>query len=96
MKKLNIIYTVEIQDGENRYKLNSPQTIEVKLKKDQTEQINKFGEDLAQKYYDNTSIEANSGDWYEIDYGCRAIRYKSFEIIEDQKTFELIRNILYK
>jgi hypothetical protein len=95
MVKLNIIYTLEMQDGENRYTLHSPQTIQAKSIKD-TETINREGEELAKTYYDKTSTEPNNGDWYEVDGGCRAIRYKSFEVIEDKPTFKLIERILYK
>ena len=44
MKKLNIVITLEVQDGENRYTLHSPKTIEIEIGKDQKEQINDFGE----------------------------------------------------
>jgi len=96
MKNLKIIYTLEMQDGENRYTLHSPQSIQIDSKQDSQEQINQFGEDLTKEYYCNTSTESNSGDWYEIDCGCRAIRYKSFEIIENEETFKLIERILFK
>ena len=96
MKNLKIVFTLEIQDGENRYKLNSPQEVSIDGNKSEKEQINEFGEELAKTYYDNTSTEINDGDWYEIDGGFRVIRYKSFEIIEDEKTFLIIKNILYK
>lgn len=96
MKKLNIVITLEVQDGENRYKLHSPKTIEIEIGKDQKEQINDFGEELAKEYFSGTSSEAYSVDWYEIDGGIRAIRYSSFEIIENNEAFELIERILYK
>jgi len=93
--KVNVIYTLEVQDGENRYTLHSPQTIQAESIKD-TEAINREGEKLAKTYYGNTAIEQDSGDWYEIDFGTRMIRYKSFEVIEDESTFKLIERILYK
>lgn len=95
--KLSVIYTLEVQDGENRYTLHSPQTIEAESAKD-IERINKEGEDLAKTYIEELPLdtEPNSGDWYEINGGCRAIRYKSFEVIEDEKIFEIIKHILYK
>lgn len=95
--KLNIIYTLEVQDGENRYKQHSPQTIEAKSSND-IDTINKEGEALARTFYQELpeNTEPNSGDWYEIEGGCRAIRYKSFEVIKDEATFKLIQNILYK
>ena len=95
MKKINIIYTLVMQDGENRYTLHSPQTIQAESIND-TETINREGEELAKTYYGNTSTEPNHGDWYEIDGGCRGIMYKSFEVIEDESTFNLIKQILYK
>jgi hypothetical protein len=93
--KVNVIYTLEVQDGENRYTLHSPQTIQAESIKD-TEAINREGEKLAKTYYGNTATEQDSGDWYEIDFGTRMIRYKSFEVIEDESTFKLIEKILYK
>jgi hypothetical protein len=95
--KLTIIYTLEVQDGENRYNQHSPQTIEADSAKD-IETINKEGEKLAKKYYQELSDDAepNSGDWYEIEGGCRAIRYKSFEVIEDIEVFKMIERIMYK
>ena len=95
MKNLKIIYTFEIQDGENRYTLHSPQSLNI-IGKDNQLEINEFGENLAKEYYGNTETEPNGSDWYEIDGGCRAIRYKSFEIIESEETFKLIERILYK
>ena len=83
-----------MQDGENRYTLHSPQTIQAESDKD-IETINREGEELAKTYYGNTSTESNHGDWYEVDGGCRAIRYKSFEVIEDEAVFKQIQNILY-
>lgn len=95
--QLNIIYTLEVQDGENRYSQHSPQTIEVENSKD-IEGINREGEKLARTYISEVAEdeEADAGDWYEIEGGCRAIRYKSFDIIEDAKTFDIIKNICYK
>ena len=95
--KLNVIYTLEVQDGENRYTLHSPQTIQVESLTDK-EAINKEGEALARTYIQELpdDTESNSGDWYEIEGGCRMIRYKSFEVIEDEKTFKQIQYILYK
>jgi len=94
MKKLFIIFTLQTQDGENRYSNHSPQIVEVDENKDQKEQINEFGEELAKDYY-GTSDDQN-GEWYEFNGGCKACRYYSFEIIEDEKTFELIKRILQK
>jgi len=94
MKKLFIIYTLKTQDGENRYSNHSPQTIEIDKSKDQKEQINEFGEELAKGYY-GTSDDQN-GDWYEFRGGIIACRYYSFEIVPDKETFELIQRILQK
>lgn len=95
--KVNVIYTLEVQDGENRYSLHSPQTIEATSLTDE-EAINREGEDLTKTYIEELPLdtEPNSGDWYEINGGCRAIRYKSFEVIKDEKIFEKIKYILYK
>lgn len=97
MKKINVIFTLEVQDGENRYKQHSPKTIEVESDED-TETINREGEALARNYIQELpdDTESNSGDWYEIEGGCRAIRYKSFEVIKDKAMFTMIERILYK
>jgi hypothetical protein len=95
--KINVIYTLEVQDGEHRYTQHSPQTIDVDSLSDK-EAINREGENLARNYIQELPNDAQTiyGEWYEIEGGCRAIRYKSFEVIEDEKTFERIKHILYK
>jgi hypothetical protein len=94
--KFNIIYTLEVQDGENRYTLHSPQTVEIDVKKDLQPQINEFGEELAKDYISNPTSDEQINDWYEIDNGCRLIRYKGFEIINNLDVFKQIEHILYK
>jgi len=94
MKKLFIIFTLKTQDGENRYSNHSPQEVEIDENKNQKEQINEFGEELAKEYY-GTSDNQN-GEWYEFRGGIIACKYYSFEIIPNKETFELIKRILYK
>ena len=93
-----VVYTLEVQDGENRYKLNSPQKIQVNHEIELKEQINDFGEDLAKKYIgEGEKLDYGEWyDWYEIENGCRLIRYTGFEIIKYMETFRIIENILYK
>jgi hypothetical protein len=97
MKNINVIYTLEVQDGEHRYNQHSPQTIQANSTQD-IENINREGEALARNFIQELpdDTEPNSGDWYEIEGGSRAIRYKSFEVIEDEAVFKQIQNILYK
>ena len=95
MKNLKVIYTLEVQDGENRYNVHSPKKVEIEEGKSQKDQINEFGEELAQEFFCGAETEA-IGEWYEIQGGIRAIRYKSFEIIESDEVFELFERVLYK
>ena len=95
MKNLKVIYTLEVQDGENRYNVHSPKKIEIEEGKSQKEQINEFGEELAKEFFSDTETEP-FGEWYEIQGGIRAIRYKSFEIIENDEVFEMFERVLYK
>ena len=93
---LNVIYTLEIQDGENRYTQHTPVIVKCNGA-DDIERINEVGEQTAKQFLSEpTSEKQNSGDWYELEYGCRMIRYKSFEIINSDETFKLIERILYK
>ncbi len=95
MKNLKVIYTLEVQDGENRYNIHSPQKVETEEGKNQKDQINEFGEELAKEFFCDTENEP-IGEWYEIQGGIRAVRYKSFEIVESDKVFELFERVLYK
>jgi hypothetical protein len=94
--KLNVIYTIEIQDGENRYTINSPQTIEATSIGD-IDTINKEGDILVKTFYEQLPLATKPDElgWYEIECGCRMLRYKRFEIITDEKVYEIIRDLLY-
>jgi hypothetical protein len=91
---LNIIYTLEVRDGDNEYNIFVP--VEVKANSNfDIVRINEVGEQTAKTYISNPTSKTKIGDWYELEYGCRMIRYKNYEIIPDQKSYDLIKLIIH-
>jgi len=84
---MNLIYTIQVQDGSN--KRNVFQT--AMLPDDATkEQINNKGEEIAQELFTGEQ----DGEWYWDSYGETAGRYYSYNVIPCAESFKIFENIL--
>jgi len=84
---MNLIYTIQVQDGSN--KRNVFQT--AMLPDDATkEQINDKGEEIAQELFTGEQ----DGEWYWDSYGETAGRYYSHNVIPCAESFRVIQNII--
>lgn len=85
---MNLIYIIEIQDGERKRREFKAET----LPNDSTiKAISKRGDEIVKEQF--TGEE--DGEWYWDCYGENMGRLYSFKVIPCDESFEIIKEILY-